>query len=315
MQKTKKLSFVIPCYNSEDTIGFVIDELTEIVSESEYSYEIVLVNDDSQDGVLAVLLNYADKDEHITVIDLAKNMGKHSALMAGMANCDGDYIICLDDDGQSPSDRLWDLLAPLQKGYDISIASYPVKKESLSKRIGSRINDLMARVMLSKPKGLKFGNFFAFKRFVKEEMLHYKNPYPYINGLYMRISAHIINVPMEERERVSGRSGYNFRKSFSLFLNGFTAFSVKPLRFASLMGLVASAFGAGWLVVMVIRKFLGMGQVPGYTSLICTQLLVGGCILFALGMIGEYIGRIYISLNNIPQYVIRNVYRQEDEEE
>ena len=151
------LSFVIPCYGSENTVSTVIEEIINKVAEkSEYDYEIIAVNDCSPDNVYDVLKKATQTNSKIRVIDLAKNVGKHAALMAAFAHIKGDYVICVDDDGQCPVDRLWDLLKPLDDGFDMSVAKYPKRKQSIIKNIGSKINSLMTRILLDKPKKFVF---------------------------------------------------------------------------------------------------------------------------------------------------------------
>lgn len=300
------ISFVIPCYRSENTVASVIEEIINIVNEKkDYDYEIITVNDCSPDNVYDVIKNLAENNTKIKVIDLAKNVGKHSALMAAFSLTQGDYVVCVDDDGQCPVDKLWELLEPLDNGYDMSVAKYPKKKQAFYKNIGSKINALMTRVLLDKPKDFVFSNFVARKRFVCEKTIDYKNPYPYLEGLSLSITRNIAFVPMEERERISGTSGYSFKKSISLWLNGFTAFSVKPLRISSLIGLICALMGFLFGMVTVIRKIFINNISVGWSSTIAIILFIGGLLMLMLGMIGEYIGRIYISINNSPQYVIR----------
>lgn len=311
MHKTK-LSFVIACYRSENTIVSVIEEIRGVIaSKSGYEFEVIAVNDCSPDAVLNVLSNYAlmPQNREVKVIDLAKNVGKHAALMAGFAYATGDIVIGLDDDGQCPVDKLWDLLEPLQnEDYDISIAKYSQKKQTLVKNIGSKANDMMTCFLLGKPKDLQLSNFFACKNFVCREMLKYQNPYPYVDGLFLRTTSRIKNVAMEERARMSGTSGYTFIRSLKLWLNGFTAFSVKPLRIATAFGMLVSIIGVLVVIYTVIRKLFHPEVLAGYSSMMAAILLVGGIIMMLLGMIGEYVGRIYISINNSPQYVIRKTF-------
>lgn len=300
----QKLSFVIPCYRSEHTVEAVIQEIFAVVGDKA-EVEIVAVNDCSPDDVLSVLKRIAVQEPRLKVVDLAKNMGKHAALMAGYSQITGDIVLGIDDDGQCPTDKLWELLEPLEHGYDISIARYPKKKQSEFKNFGSRVNAWMAEVLLGKPKDLALSNFWAFKRFVINEMLRYKNPYPYLDGLALRTTSRIANVDMEERERVTGTSGYTFKKSIKLWLNGFTAFSVIPLRFATVLGFLVALAGFLFAAFTVIRKLTYPGIAAGYSSLFAAILFIGGIIMVLLGLIGEYVGRIYISINNSPQYVIR----------
>lgn len=311
----EKISFVIPCYGSEKTVGPVIEEIKQYVSQKpEYDYEIICVNDCSPDHVLSVLKGIAAQDHRVKVIDLAKNFGKHSAVMAGFSVCKGDYIVCLDDDGQCPMDRLWDLLDPvINGGYDYAMAKYDRKKQSGFKNVGSKVNSYIARMLIDKPKGMTFTNFKAIKRFIVDEMLRYNNPYPYIEGLTLRSTRSIITVPMEERERLEGTGNFTLKKSIALFMNGFTAFSVKPLRLATVLGIISSLLGflAGLLVI--IKKMIHPEVQLGYSSTMAIILFIGGMLMFMLGLIGEYIGRIYISLNNSPQYVIREIVNEDEE--
>lgn len=300
------LSFTIPCYKSEYTIKAVIDEIISMVHElGNCDYEIIAVNDASPDGTWQVLTDLSRTNPRIRAVDLAKNVGKHAALMAAFSMVTGDVVIGVDDDGQCPLNELARLLAPLEDGYDMSMASYPKKKQSIFKNFGSRMNDYMVRFLIGKPKGMTFSNFIARKRFVCEEIIKYENPYPYLEGLTLRTTQKIAMVPMEERKREVGNSGYTFKKSLTLWLNGCTAFSVKPLRLATVLGLIFSVIGFGTGTFMVIRKLVGLNIQAGYTSIVALMLLIGGIIMVLLGVIGEYLGRIYICINRSPQYVIR----------
>lgn len=314
MDKNRKLSFIIPCYLSEGLVSGVIKEIIKTV-EGKNPFEIIAVNDASPDNVLKELKEAAEKDERIKVIDLAKNGGKHCALMAGYSRATGDIIVGVDDDGQCPVDCVYKLISPLEEGYDIALAKYPLKKQSKIKNMGSYVNDKMACSFLGKPKDLKLSNFYAVKRFVLEEVLKYKNPYPYIDGLFLRSTDKIINVEMQERERKAGKSGYTLKKSLKLFMNGFTAFSVKPLRFSSILGFITALLGFLFAVAVVVKKAINPLVPSGYSSIMAVLLFVGGVIMMLLGVIGEYIGRIYISINNSPQYVIREEINTKTKEE
>lgn len=307
-----KLSFVIPCYRSENTITYVLDEIEAKMAERpEYAYEVITINDSSPDHVLQVLLQYAGNHSFLKIIDLTKNFGQHAAMMAGLSCASGDEIVFLDDDFQCPVDRLWDLISPLSDGYDVSIAQYSFeeRKESFFRVLGSRINDIMMCSMLGKPRDLRVTNFFVVKRFIAEEILRYRNPYPYIDGLLLRSTHKIANVPMIDRERLSGSSNYTLRKLISLFSNGFTAFSIFPLRIATFIGTFSSLAGFVWMLFIIIRKLLYPEMIDvGYSSLMAVILFTGGMLMIMLGICGEYIGRIYISLNSSPQYVIRDTY-------
>lgn len=308
----KKISFIIPCYGSEKTVQTVIDEIVDVVSKKEYDYEIIAVNDKSPDNVLIVLKNIAEKNEKVKVLSLAKNMNRPGALMAGMSVSNGDYLVLMDDDGQCPMERLWDLIKPLEEGHDVSIAKYPAYKQSKFKSFGTIVNRKMTEIIMEKPKHLSFTNFSAIQKYIAEEMLKYKNPYPYMTGLILRTTSDIVNVEMEERKRISGATTFTFKKMLKLWINGFTAFSVKPLRISTLLGLLTALCGFIYGLYIIIHKvFFHPEVIQGYSSLMAVFLFIGGMIMLMLGLIGEYIGRIYICINDSPQYVIKEKYNIE----
>lgn len=312
----KKISFVIPCYGSEKTVEIVIEEIQKKVveREEEYDYEIIAVNDKSPDGVWGVLKRISQNNQKVKIISLAKNMNRPGALMAGMSNSTGDYIILMDDDGQCPMGNLWNLIKPLEDGHDVAIAKYPKYKQSIFKSFGTIVNRKMTEIVMEKPKGLSFTNFTAIKKYIVDEMLKYKNPYPYMTGLLLRTTSDIVNVEMEERERISGNTNFTFKKMLKLWINGFTAFSVKPLRISTVIGLFTAIIGFIYGICIIIHKiFIHTSILPGYSSLMAVLLFIGGIILLMLGLIGEYIGRIYICINNSPQYVIKEKYNLDKE--
>ncbi|MCX4339840.1 MAG: glycosyltransferase family 2 protein [Lachnospiraceae bacterium] len=307
-----KVSFVIPCYRSENTLEAVVNEIKEkMVSLQKYEYEIILVNDCSPDCTFAVIQKLCAENHNIIGLDHTKNFGQHAALMAGFHFATGDIIVCLDDDGQTPANEVDKLLDKIEEGYDVVYAAYENKKHSSFRNVGSNINRKMTEVMLGKPKELYISSYFAAKRFIVEEMLKYQNAYPYVIGLVLRTTKNICNVRVNHRDRIEGTSGYSLKKLIALWMNGFTSFSVVPLRMASYGGVFVAIMGFLYAVYTVIAKIVDPNRVIGWSSTIAVLLILGGFILLVLGMIGEYIGRIYISLNNSPQYVIRTVINYE----
>ncbi len=309
------VSFVIPCYRSAQTIGRVVEEIDTAMKESAgYAYEIVLVNDASPDDTFDVIRRQCAGRRDICGVNLARNFGQHAALMAGFRHARGDVVVCLDDDGQTPADEAGKLLAKLEEGYDVVYAKYAHKQHSFFRNFGSRVNELMTRVMLGKPKELYISSYFAAKRFVVEEMTRYANPYPYVIGLVLRTTKKITNVEVTHREREIGTSGYTMGKLLGLWFNGFTAFSVKPLRIATVIGVASACGGFLYGIFTVIKKFLNPAVPVGFSALMAAVVFFCGLILLMLGIIGEYIGRIYISMNNSPQYVIRECVDERDAE-
>lgn len=302
----KLISFVIPCYRSEQTITKVVNEINETMETlMDYNHEIILVNDSSPDDTFVVIRDLCAGNNNITGIDLAKNFGQHSALMAGMRETKGDIVVCLDDDGQTPADEVGKLVEAIEKGADAVYARYAHKKHSLFRNFGSFMNEKMAQYLLGKPKELFVSSYFAVRRFVVEDMIKYENAYPYVIGLVLRSTKRIVNVDVNHRSREVGTSGYTFSKLINLWINGFTAFSVKPLRIATSMGLICACLGFLYGIYTVIKKFVVPDVPIGYSAIMSILVFFGGMIMLMIGMVGEYIGRMYISMNNSPQYVIR----------
>ncbi len=305
-----KISFVIPCYRSERTIAMVVDEIRSKMAEMEnYEYEVILVNDCSPDNTLMVIKRLCVENHNVIGVSHAKNFGQHAALMAGFSFVSGDIVVCLDDDGQTPADEVDKLLRKVESGYDVVYAEYKQKKHSFYRNAGSWINKKMTEIMLNKPKELYISSYFAAKRFVIDEIIRYKGAYPYIIGLVLRSTKSICNVEVRHRERIEGSSGYSMKKLIALWMNGFTAFSILPLRVASYSGAFIAIIGFVYAVVAVVQKIINPERVLGWSSTISFIMIMGGIILLMLGILVEYVGRIYISINNSPQYVIKEVIR------
>jgi len=301
-----KLSFVIPCYRSENTIETVVQEIRDTVAtRTGTDYEIILVNDCSPDGVWQVIKRLAAEDSHIKGICLAKNFGQHCALMAGYAQTTGDYVISLDDDGQTPASETFKLVDKIEEGYDVVYGYYEHSAQHLFRRFGTWVNKKMAENIIGQPKTLRTTSFFIMRKFIVEEIVRYSHPFAYIGGLVFRATKNLGNVEVQHRRRLEGRSGYTIAGLIGLWINGFTAFSVKPLRAATFIGIICALVGFVAGLYVVYQKFLNPEIPIGYTSMLATLLFIGGMIMLLLGLIGEYVGRIYISINQAPQYVIK----------
>ena len=303
-----KVSFVIPCYRSENTIPTVVDEIADTMEHRVgEDYEIILINDASPDQTFETIRNICKENRHVIGVDLAKNFGQHSGLMAGMNLASGDVIVCMDDDGQTPASEVGKLLEKINEGYDVVYAKYDHKMHSRFRNFGSRMNSLMTEKLLDKPKQLYISSYFAAKKYVVNEMIQYKNAFPFVDGLLLRTTSNICNVDIHHRDRIAGNSGYTFRKLIGLWINGFTAFSVKPLRVATYVGCITAVFGFLYAIFTVIKRIIDPTVPAGWSSIMAALLIIGGMIQIVLGLIGEYVGRIYMCQNNSPQYVIRSV--------
>lgn len=312
----KLVSFVIPCYRSAATVSAVVEEINSTMAAlPNYDHEIILVNDCSPDNTFSVIEGLARADKRITAVDLAKNFGQHAAIMAGLHHSRGDYIVCLDDDGQTPADEVGKLLAKLEEGYDVVYASYGHHKQhSFFRNFGSWLNGKMTEIMLGKPKELSLTSYFAAQRFIIDEMLRYEHCFPYVMGLVLRSTKNICNVPVNHRQRQEGHSGYTLSKLLNLWMNGFTSFSIKPLRLATYMGCLTAFIGFIYAIVIVIRYFTVHMAPMGWSSTTALLLILGGIILLVLGLVGEYVGRIFMCVNASPQYVERKVVKKGQEE-
>lgn len=301
-----KLSFVIPCYRSADSVGDVIERIiATVTSDGRYDYEIICINDYSPDNTLEVLKQIAAGNPKVKVLALTRNFGQHSALMAGYNHVTGDIVVCLDDDGQNPPEEVFKLVDKLEEGYDLVSARYAKKKHNFIRRIGSKVSFAMSRYLVGMPKDLDLNSYCVFRRFVADEVVKYRNAYPFVHGLMLRITRNIANVDITHQDRQSGASGYTLGKLLGLWMNGFTAFSEKPLRLASLLGVSCAAIGFIYSLVIIVRRIMNPAIPAGYSSMMAVILILCGIIMVLLGLLGEYIGRMYICLNNAPQYAIR----------
>lgn len=314
--KREKISFVIPCYNSTHTIGSVVQEIKEVMQTVlvRYDYEIVLVNDGSPDGTTyGAIMDIVKSEDNIKGINLARNFGQPSAVMAALNHTTGDYVVCGDDDGQTPFNELPKLMEKIEEGYDLVEAKYAVReKRSLFRRLGTLANEGMATWLIAKPKGLELTTYWVTRRFVVDQMIAYPNSYPYLGGLMLRATQTACNVNVTHRERLSGKSGYNLKKMIELWLNGFTSFSVKPLRIMSVIGIIVAILGFFYGLFVIISKLVDPSINAGYSSIMAIMLFMFGVLFFFMGIIGEYVGRIYISLNKAPQFVVRQYNESEN---
>jgi undecaprenyl-phosphate 4-deoxy-4-formamido-L-arabinose transferase len=301
-------SIVIPVYNGAKTIGRLVERLSEVLPEG--GFQIVLVNDGSQDDSHEVCRELSAKDPFITYVNLARNFGEHNAVMAGLQFVEGDYTVIMDDDFQNPPEEVLKLVDEARLGqFDVVYTYYSKKKHSLFRNLGSRFNDWVANFMLDKPKDLYLSSFKCLSRFAVKEILKYNGPYPYIDGLVLRSTSNIGKVEVSHARREEGRSGYTLRKLVRLWLNMFVNFSVMPLRASSVLGLVFSTLGLIFSVAVIVEKLLHPEIPIGWPSLIVVVMMFSGVQLLMLGLIGEYLGRLFLSMNATPQFAVREVYR------
>ena len=313
----KKVSAVIGLYNSEKTIGDVIKELKEAFSESnKYELEMVLVDDHSPDNVYQLVKGIAKEDKSIRVIHLAKNSGQTNAVIEGYRHATGEYIIEMDDDLQMPAREAVRMVEHLEENdYDVVFAKYAEQKESFGRRLGSKINNKMTQIMLKKPKHIRVNSFYVMRKFVKDEMIKYSNHYPYLYGMIFGITNNVANLEVEHRERAYGKSNYTFKKLVGLWTNGFLNFSVEPLRVATKLGTIIASISFVVAIVLIIQRIMYPTKSMGWSSLMVTIIFFSGVQLLGMGLLGEYLGRQYISDSGMSRVSVKEKINCEDEEE
>lgn len=302
-----KLSVVIPAYNAEETITRLADDLVKALRGLDI--EIVLVNDGSKDKTDAACVAIAGKYAGlVTYICLAKNFGEHNAVLAGLNYTSGDYVVIIDDDFQNPPEEIKKLVAEASdKGYDAVYGRYEKKCHSLFRNFGSSLNDKMANILLKKPKGLYLSSFKCLNRFMIKEIIKYRGPFPYIDGLILNHTRNIGEVTVQHARTRKARSGYTLGKLAGLWLNMFTNYSVYPLRISTLLGFLLSTIGGLAAISVIIEKLIHPEIPVGITSILVAILVFSGVQLMMLGLIGEYVGKQFLTSNQTPQYVVKRV--------
>jgi polyisoprenyl-phosphate glycosyltransferase len=302
-----KLSIVVPVYNSENTVHKLAEEV--FLALDGYELELILVNDGSKDNSEKICENLAAKNKRIKFISLRKNCGEHNAVICGLNYCTGDYVAIIDDDLQNPPAEITILLAKAMRDeLDVVYARYENKKHSSFRNWGSRMLNAAAFHLLKKPKGLYLSSFKILHKDVVKEIINYTGPFPYIDALILRSTDNIGTATVYHEYRKVGKSNYNFQKLVSLYLNIFINFSFKPLRYITISGFFISVFSFFMSLYILYEKIVLDTITPGWTFLAMLLLFSIGLTFTVIGLLGEYIGKILMSLNNSPQYVIKNTY-------
>ena len=307
------LSIVIPVYNSEKTIARLVDDLVGTLGRH-YMLEIVLVNDNSLDRSEEICISLYEKYRNIvSFYSLSKNVGEHCAVMAGLNKTTADYVVIMDDDFQNPVSEVSKLVdAALANNFDVVYSYYDKKKHSGFRNFGSWFHNKVANIMLHKPKDLYLSSFKILNRFLVNEIVNYQAPFPYIDGLILQVTDNIGRVEVAHHPSQRDRSGYTMKKLVALWMNMFTNFSILPLRFSIILGFIFAFLGLALGVDTVIEKISNPDLPVGFASLIFAISVFAGVQLISLGIIGEYIGRGFLTLNGKPQYTIRKMFAQEE---
>jgi undecaprenyl-phosphate 4-deoxy-4-formamido-L-arabinose transferase len=299
---------VIPVYRGEATIGALVRELDAL--DIEGGLEIVLVNDASPDAsqqVCQALLQTCRVP--ITLVRLSRNYGEHNAVMAGLRHARGAWVITMDDDFQNPPSEVPRLLSHAQtSGLQVVYARYASKRHAPWRNLGSAFVNAIADSLLDKPKGLYLSSFRCMSAFVVRNVVEYTGPFPYVDGLILQVTQDVGALEVAHAERASGTSSYTLGRLLRLSFTMFANFSIKPLHLSTLAGFSLSFIGMLGAIAVVIEA-LTSGTTAGWASLMVVVLLVSGVQLIILGVVGEYLGRVFLTANGKPQSVIAAIAR------
>jgi undecaprenyl-phosphate 4-deoxy-4-formamido-L-arabinose transferase len=303
------LSFVIPLYRSATTIGAVVRAIEELQIEG--GHEIVLVHDGSGEETSAVARDLVKSAKvAIVLIEHARNFGEHNAVLTGWRHARGAHIVNLDDDGQNPPAegvRMWQHAKAA--GLDVVFGHYETKQHSAWRNFGSWFTNRMTDWALDKPSGFYLSSFRCVSAFAAKQVVGYAGPYPYIDGLLLQVTQRIGSISVRHDVRQAGESTYTLRRLVRLWLSAWVNFSVLPLRVATVLGLVVAAVGVAALGLVAWLWWIDQGPASGWGWLMAGLLIFSGTQLVMLGLIGEYIGRIFLAVNQRPQSVVREVVR------
>lgn len=304
------LSFVVPVYNGAGTIESVVTRIRDVFSSN--TIEIILVNDGSRDDSEMTCRSLVERHpSQVVFVHLAKNFGEHNAVLAGLAQSRGQVVAVLDDDGQNPPEEVMPMWQTLkERHFDVVYGRYQCKQHHWFRNLGSWLNGILANRLLKKPAHIYLSSFKVMNRFVVREILKYSGPYPYIDGLIFRTTGNIGQIDVRHVARTEGQSGYTLRKLIKLWLNMFLGFSTAPLRTAVVIGLLTSAMSVVLMFGILVDKiWINPGVPVGIPTVLALVTFFSGVQLTVLGSVGEYVGRIFLSQNGTPQFVIRDIMR------
>ncbi len=305
MKKEIDFSLVIPVYKSRNTLEELYSRIVKVLSKKGFNYEVIFIDDGSDDGSWNLLEKFCRKDKHVKAVQLTQNFGQHNAIMCGFREARGKYVITLDDDLQNPPEEIPKLIKKINEGYDLVYGEYSYKQHSYFRNLGSMVIQMLYKFIFKVSGNLT--SFRIIRREIISNILDYQRNYTFIDGLLAWQTKNIGYVLVKHDKRRGGASGYTFKKLIQLSLNMLTNFSIFPLQLASIIGFILSFLGIGIGVYFILKKILFGIPVTGFASIIASITVFSGAQLITIGLIGEYIGRIHLNLNNKPQYRIRKI--------
>jgi len=308
--KSETVSVVVPVYRSENCLDRLVEAISESFRASGREHEIVLVNDGSPDRSWDRIVDLAGRYATVRGVNLRRNFGQDNALMAGLRLAGGDVVVIMDDDLQHDPRDAEHLIGKVEEGFDVCYARFPVKHQTWWKNMGSWLNDRVANIVLGKPEEIYLSPYKAIHGDVVREIVKYDGPYPYVDGLLLRVTNNITQIDIEHHDRYAGKGNFNLVKSVSTWLKLATSFSLAPLRAATILGFGFACFGLLLATFFAVKQLIGRAAPLGWASTMVALLVLGGVQLGCIGLIGEYLGRVFLHLNRRPQYVVKNVCGQ-----
>jgi len=307
----KSIAVVIPVYNSQDNLPLLIDSLTSVLNNNFEKYEIILVNDGSKDQSGQVIENLLKLYPCIRTFELAKNYGQHNAILCGIREAQSDVICTMDDDLQHPPEAIPQLIRKLEEGYDVIYGVPKTEKHAVWRNLTSKLIKLILKSIMSISIGQEISAFRIFRTEIRESFANYKGNFVSIDVLLSWGTTRFSSITVQFNERHSGRSQYTFKKLLSHALTLITGFSILPLQISSFMGFASVFLGIAILIFVFVKYIISGGVVPGFTFLASAMAIFAGVQLFAIGMLGEYLGRLFSRTLGQPTYTIRSQHKSQ----
>ena len=299
------VSIIVPVYNSEATLVELTSRIRSVLAPLMQRFEIILVNDSSQDGSWEVIRRLVEQDPNISGLNLMHNYGQHNALLVGIQKAQHELVVTIDDDLQHPPEEIPKLLSKLSEGYDVVYGRPATRSHSAWRNISSKVLKAVLKIVLGAEMGGQSSAFRAFPSILRRGFENFTDAQLSIDVLLSWSAARVTHILVNHQERRVGKSGYTFRKLMLLAFNMLTGYSTVPLRIASIVGLTTSLIGISMFFYVAIRRLLQTTYVPGFAFIASEIALFAGLQLFAIGVIGEYVARLHFRTMGKPPYVIR----------
>jgi len=311
----KKIAIVIPAYNEEDNVEIAYKRLKEVLDSTNYDYELIFVDDGSKDNTLSKLLELYEKDKKVKVISLSRNFGKEIALSAGLDYVDADAVIPFDVDLQDPPEVIPKLIAKFEEGYDV-VNAVRIKREgeTFLKRFTSKAFYKIINILSDIEIPQDVGDFRLISKAALNAVKQIRERKRFMKGIFAWVGFKTTSVYYERAPRYAGKTKWNYFKLINLAIEGITSFSIAPLRLASLLGLFVSFVAFLYAMWIIIQKLVYGNPVKGYPSIMVVILFLGGVQLITIGIIGEYVGRIYEEVKQRPLYIVKKIWDKDNKD-